>query len=789
MRETMIAATIRSILRVRQARLGTAEKGATLRASFFRGWPKLTVLGLFAVALNIVQASAGEPSWTGSWDTRWRGGGARMELLEGKGTVTGQYSAYGGQIEGVIEGRELKGRWIEGPRSGGIDFVLAPDGQSFMGRFDNGEWWTGGRVREGSAAVTVDQSGAREALRTLIDAGNMARLGALDELAKAAAVTDFGAAGATMAPGEKIEAARNLFDLIDLTTFHLWTIPGKRAQGDRLDLVLNQAGSNAILPLTLLKRDGRWYISAPDSTALGEARKALLARFGGRLPAPDDYKRRRSARDTMRSFVASFADWDGGGREQALAALDLSGLSDAVRDYEGELAAQYLKEVLDRIGVIVPQEISDDPNSSEPYVAFSHPAGQIIIAAHGTGDKLSWKFSQDTVRSARDLYVAVEDIPKLGNAALATNSGYFAIRRWVRDAVPRLLGMIGVLELWQLIGWIAVFALSLLLGFLVSALVLAVMRRSMGRHQYDAERDFRWPLWMALTFSIYKLVIPVIGLPELANRFSVGATGVLLAIALMWGGWRLVNLLTDLFFKTAMTRGASLDHIILSLAFGVIKLALIIGGLIFIAIELSLPYDSVLAGLSIGGLAVAFASRETLSNVFGAAILAIDRPFRRGDWIVAGEAQGIVEQVGIRSTRIRTGQDSLVIVPNGKLSDAIVNNLGSRRYHLNVAKLPLSYSTSVSQLEALTKGLKELIAATPHAVPERSLAVVAALGSERIEIELTLCINGRKSVDDIAIVDTLMREILKLGERLGIRFGDQYETRERRGQKVSVPSP
>jgi hypothetical protein len=74
-------------------------------------------------------------------------------------------------------------------------------------------------------------------------------------------------------------------------------------------------------------------------------------------------------------------------------------------------------------------------------------------------------------------------------------------------------------------------------------------------------------------------------------------------------------------------------------------------------------------------------------------------------------------------------------------------------------------------------------------VPERSLAVVAALGSERIEIELTLCINGRKSVDDIAIVDALMREILKLGERLGIRFGDQYETRERRGQKVSVPPP
>ncbi len=175
------------------------------------------------------QVQAAEPSWTGSWDTRWRDGGAQMELQEADGKVTGQYPAYGGRIDGSVEGRHLSGHWTEGARSGGLDFVLAPDGRTFMGRFDNGEWWTGGRVVPAVGDLVVDQSGAREALRTFVQAGNAAREGSLDEMAKAADVVDFGTAGSAMAPGEKLAAAKNLFDLVDQTTFHLWAIPGKRA--------------------------------------------------------------------------------------------------------------------------------------------------------------------------------------------------------------------------------------------------------------------------------------------------------------------------------------------------------------------------------------------------------------------------------------------------------------------------------------------------------------------------------------------------------------------------------
>ncbi len=343
---------------------------------------RLRIAALLAL-LAAMPARAADPSWTGQWNTSWRGGGARMELLQQGDRVTGAYPAYGGRIEREVHGRELWGRWIEGPRSAGIVFVLATDGQSFMGRYDNGEWWTGGRVQPGAREVAVDQSGARQALRTFVLAGNAARAGAPDEWAKAAAVMDFGAAGAGMAPGQKLAAAGALFELMDQTTFQLWPIPGKRAEGDRLDLELKQAGTGAVLPLTLTHgADGLWRIVMPEGD-IGPLRTALLARSNGRLPPPDEYKLRRTARDAIRSFAAGLSDWHGPGRDLALSTLDLSGSTDATRAYEGELAAAYLSEVLDRMGQVVPQEIPDDPESRVPYVVFSHPAGRVVLAPGG----------------------------------------------------------------------------------------------------------------------------------------------------------------------------------------------------------------------------------------------------------------------------------------------------------------------------------------------------------------------------------------------------------------------
>jgi MscS family membrane protein len=601
---------------------------------------------LFAVLLALLAALPGwaaEPSWTGQWETRWRDGGARMELQQRGNQVTGSYPAYGGKIEGTVQGRELQGRWIEGPRTGQITFVLAPDGESFMGCFETGEWWTGGRMQAETQRGAIDQAGVRQALRTFVMAGNAARSGNPNEWASAAVVMEFGDAGASMAPGQK-------------------------------------------------------------------------------------------------------------------------------------LAAAYMNDAMDHIGQVVPQEIPDDPQNRLPYTVFSHPAGAMVIApTRATGnDAAGWRFNADTVHSARELYTAIEDMPEVESGALPdVPSTYMRIRRWVRGISPALFARIGPLEAWQGVGVLALLAASFAAAFAAGWFVLTILRRAVGGRQAAAEHEFRWPLRLALAFLLYHFVIPVLGLPEDAKRVSTGATDVILALAVMWGGWKLIDTFGASASKRAQATMGNLDEIVVSLVMGTLKLTLLAGGLLFIAQALSLPYEGVLAGLGIGGLAVAFASKETLSNVFGAGILVADRPFRRGDWIEAGEAKGTVENVGIRSTRIRTGDDSLLVVPNGKLADATVNNLGNRRHRVLNTKLLVAHPISPSVLAAFLDGLVATAAAVPDVRPGSAKAGMAAIGPEGVQVELTCCLDVRTTNDERTDRTALMLDVLRLAERMHVRLGGQ----------------
>ena len=201
------------------------------------------------------------------------------------------------------------------------------------------------------------------------------------------------------------------------------------------------------------------------------------------------------------------------------------------------------------------------------------------------------------------------------------------------------------------------------------------------------------------------------------------------------------------------------------------KLVLLACGLIFVADALSIPYEGVLAGLGIGGLAVAFASKETLSNVFGAGLLVADRPFRRGDWIEAGEAKGTVEHVGVRSTRIRTGDDSLMFVPNGKLADATLNNLGTRRHRVAKAKLLVHHGTA-DQLDGFMHGLRKLVAEVPDVQPGSVQVGVGSITPDGVEIEVVCSLEVRSAAEERTDKTAMMLGVMRLAEQMRIRLGD-----------------
>ena len=734
---------------------------------------------LFACLLVAVSTSAfAADNWTGTWDTRWRDGGARLELRQDGDKVAGQYPSYNGSVDGQVAGRVFTGHWHRGDQSGGFDFVLAPDGKSFIGRYASGEWWTGARLSvDPNAKTLVDLSTPRAALQTFVRGGNSARYDAPDEMVKSVQAVDFG--GASLQPDVKLGRTKALFDLIDATTFRLYNIPDKAA-GDSLDLTLAQVDTDAKMPVRFTKHGDRWFIVMPDEATLAQLAKVMYARTGGIPPNPAEFKLRRTASDAFRTFTHAFYDWDDGGRADALATMDLTGIPQVIRDYQGALAAQYIAGVLNRVGLPEPQEIPDDAKSMTPYVLFSHPAGQIVIApVGGTGKDATWQFTRETVQNARNLFIVIEDLPTADGWTLPLpHSSFFALRRFIRGIAPWLLTDLGSIEIWQIFGWAAVLLVSLTLGFLMTELLMRAVLRIVGTR--DAHRDlrtFRYAVLGAIGFSIYKLLIPAIGLTDVAKQISVGTTGVLLVISLMWLGWLTIDALGERFFGNHV-KSVTMDNIIVSLLFGLIKLGLIVAGLTLIAIELSLPYEGIIASLSIGGLAVAFASRETLSNVFGAGVLAIDRPFKRGDYISAGGVDGTVEHVGIRSTRVRTGDDSVIIMPNGKLADAMVNNLGTRRYHLKHAVVPLPYSTTASQIETLLAGVRKLVDAVPEAAHPQTSIAVSGMSKDGIDFDVKYALDVSRGGDEVAIANKLTLDILRLCEKLGVRASGAAQAAE-----------
>lgn len=736
-----------------------------------RPWLAACLLVIILLVPPSLARAAAEESWSGTWETRWRDGGAALELRQDGAKVTGTYPLYDGRVEGEIVGRELRGRWFEGSRFGGFVFVLSPDGRSFMGRYDTGEWWTGERARAASFSTQVDQRTPRRTVRTFLLAGTGWREGALDEIGKAVSVVDFGPGGDSMRPGQKIEAAIDLFQAISLTTFRIWDVPGRSANEMEVRLALEQAGTGTILPLLLRREtEERWQIVMPPAEQLQRHTAALLARSGGRLPPPDEHRRLNSPRAAMQTFLAAFRDWDGAGPRQAVSTLDLSDVRGAVREHEGLLAAEYLKNVLARIGWVTLQEIPDDPNDRTPYVHFRHGAGNIVIAPQGDGADTRWRFTAETIRDLRHLYAALEDMPSEAQARPpAATSPYFAIRERFRARAPWLLGRWGSVENWQAIGAVLVVLVAAAAIALLSGAV-ALGARIAGRSGFGRRhRHVLWPLDAALACGILLLGTGVLGLPNTVMEVLYAVVGCVLALSIVWAGWKLIDVVSRAMSPRLQRTLTSVDDILLSLVTTAAKVALLAVGAAYVADALSIPYSGIIAGLGIGGLAVAFASKETLSNVFGAAILAADRPFRRGDWISAGATQGTVEHVGIRSTRIRTAEDSVVVVPNGKLADETINNLGTRRTRLFKVAVPLPYGEDSARLDALAADIRDMLdTRKDDVVAGKTQVGLMALRDACVELDVTCYLRVADAAEERRLRHDLILSLIDICRRDGI---------------------
>ena len=510
----------------------------------------------------------------------------------------------------------------------------------------------------------------------------------------------------------------------------------------------------------------------------------------------------RSAQATMRAFLEAMKD---GEVEEASRCLDLSDIAVVARSEKGEELVYLLHKAIKWTKDVVLPVIPDDPLGI-PYILRQDELGIIVIARQGEGSDRPgyWLFTKKTVAGLDVLYEALEKQAKQEEEALRRSGqlpeaqaeeegAALPLSLQLRSSIPEpLKGTWFLLKHWQ---WLGLLAL-LLLGMLVYKLTIVFLRTLTGfwlrrRGVTVDERvqrsSFR-PVGILAASAVWWL-----GLTWLALRADVLMV-LLLAVkfvtcwAMVWTVYRAVDLLCNYFAFLAARTESRIDDLLVPLVRKVAKVAVTVVGIVFIVEQFTEGRPlQLLAGLGLGGLALALAAQDSLKNLFGSLTVIADRPFQVGDWVHIGDVDGTVESVGFRSTRVRTFYNSQVVVPNATLMNATIDNYGARKYRRASVTLSITYSTPPDRIDAFCEGIRELIRLHPYTRKDYYHVYLNKFGPSSLDILLYVFWEVPDWSTELRERHRLFVDILRLAQKMGVEFAFPTQTvwLERRGGEAS----
>jgi small-conductance mechanosensitive channel len=712
--------------------------------------------------------------WTGVWDTIWTDGGGRITLQQDGDSVTGEFPLYKSRVEGKVRGDRLEGRRIEGERSYAFVIVLGHDARSFAGRDDAQGWWTGVRVNSAEAPVAIKLATPRDALVNFVFSASQARCGLEDYWARAADSVEFHPETAALPRAAQLRHLQEFFDLVDLTTFRMWEI-ATDAPSDDLTIELRQMGSDVVLPLRLHRNGaGEWRVVVPNEAELVALRKSLLAMYGASPPTEQSFKRLHSPRDAMRAFLEGMADWNGRGRTLALSTLDLHEIPEALREADGDLAAGYLCRALHQIGFIGLQSIPNDPGNRDPFVLFEHAEGSIVIAPSGPEPDAPWQFTDGTIRSIAMVYFGTSSLAPAMEAppGIIPSSPYFRLRDFVVEGMPALRARVARFELWQVLALLLTVPSAIFAARFLARTLSGLLERA-TRSMVPLPRWFAIALTVLIAVALLLVTPGLLGIPQRARAYSAPLAGAALSISISAVAWHGVTIVCLLLTRAARRSRSTVDDLAVNLLLGSLRAGIIIGCWIAIACGFSIPASNVLAGIGIGGLGVAFASRETIAHFFGAGVLVADRPFRAGDWIQSSLASGVVESIGIRSTRVRTADESVVVVPNASLASATILNLGKQRPRTFSLQILVMQGATLEKVERFIATLRDRIGANPAFMTGRTTIGISGIATNGIQIQCEACLAVDSDQAESAARHDFLVEVMAVADTEGLGLGPQ----------------
>jgi MscS family membrane protein len=456
---------------------------------------------------------------------------------------------------------------------------------------------------------------------------------------------------------------------------------------------------------------------------------------------------------------------------KAIKCLNLREIPPLIREEQGKEIAIFLKETIDKVYVFQPnfEDVPIDISVS----TWTIPETEITLSLEELNGKKEYLFTTSTILNARIYFNKTKSLPYLKESG--QGAGYsppFSERFAPQWTNTFLFGLL----VWQ---WLGLFlALFLGIGIKFSSTYLFELSVKLAKTSSLIWDD---QIFIALSKPGGNLV--TIGFWYIF-LYLAGIDGkiyiILSYILKFFMGIFFIKFLNDFsdiigtFYKQHIISSEDPSDVqLVSLLIKLTKILLVSLGVMLSLQNMGINVISLLAGLGIGGLAIALAARDTAANLFGSLMILLDKPFKTGDYIKIGTIEGVVEEIGFRSTQIKGDGDSSISMPNSLIANSNIENLGIGRKNKSSFSIYLPYDTNPINLEIFLDKIKSMLTKNPMILREKIVVNFYKISDPGLEIYISFFMASSEIEQELNILQKIYLDIFKIAGDLEIKFVTQ----------------
>ena len=446
----------------------------------------------------------------------------------------------------------------------------------------------------------------------------------------------------------------------------------------------------------------------------------------------------------------------------------------ARRQAEGEQLAEKLNYVLNHAFTGSAKGWSTQPEGT-PQEGV--PLGRQKLGTMSSGDvEADLEVVRVTDPSAGKIWLISSDtltkVPELYDQAEA---------RQVEHKLPGLLvkHQLAGMPLWQWLALLLAAPVAAAIGWLVIALLEVPVRwwaRRRGHIDVANWREVSGPAWLLAGTLAHQSFARYLGMPLLPRHYYFQLTSVAMIIGATWIFWRVVRWSLRRVRNRALAYGHVGTGSLMLLGERLVKAIIFVTGVLAVLGSLGFNMTTALAGLGIGGLAIGFGAQQTIANLFGGVSVLGDEVIRVGDVCTFGDRTGIVEDIGLRSTRIRTAERTLVAIPNGTVASINVENLSRRDKILFKTNLGLRHESKADHVRYVLSEIRRLLYSHPKVETKTARARLTDISTGSGSVEVFAYILTQDFNEFAAIREDLLLRMLDLVEESGTGFALPSQT-------------